>query len=160
MAPIVASVDIERSPEDVFSYITDLPRQVEWQESLVSASTVTDEPTRVGTRIIHRRKVGPRVMVLTSEVTVHDPPHMFAFRSVDGPIRAQGSGRVEPTQTGSRVTVELELSGRGFGKLMLPIVRRQASRQLVSDHQKLKQIMEAGGHEVHAASEATSAPPM
>ena len=38
MAPITASVDIARSPEDVFAYISDLHRHPEWQEGLVSVT--------------------------------------------------------------------------------------------------------------------------
>ena len=38
MAPIVNSVEISRSPEDVFAYVTDLSRFTEWQEQVVSAA--------------------------------------------------------------------------------------------------------------------------
>lgn len=36
MAPIVSNIEIARSPEDVFTYITDPSRLAEWQESVVS----------------------------------------------------------------------------------------------------------------------------
>lgn len=146
MAAINTSVEIERTPEEVFAYLADLSRQIEWQESLVSATVETDGPTRVGTRVTHRRQVGPRIMESTSEITAYDPPRLLSFRTLDGPIRARGSGRVEPTQSGSRVNLELDFSGRGLGKLMLPMVRRQAARQVVTDHQKLKEILESRAH--------------
>jgi Polyketide cyclase / dehydrase and lipid transport len=38
MAPITASVEIARSPEDVFAYIADFPRHPEWQDGLVSVT--------------------------------------------------------------------------------------------------------------------------
>ena len=34
------------------------------------------------------------------------------------------------------------MSGHGVGKLMLPMVRRQAARQVVESHEKLKRILE------------------
>jgi uncharacterized protein YndB with AHSA1/START domain len=36
MAPIVHSVEIKRSPEDVFAYVTDPSRFAEWQEAVVA----------------------------------------------------------------------------------------------------------------------------
>ena len=143
MAPIATSVEIARSPEDVFAYIADFPRQPEWQEGLVSVTVETEGPARVGTRVVHRRKLGPRTVATTSELTAYDPPHLVSFRGIDGPIRAQGSQRIEPVGDGSRVSFEMELEGHGLGKLMLPMARKQATRQVAASHEKLKRILEA-----------------
>ena len=142
MAPIATSIEIARSPEDVFAYITDVPRHPEWQDGLVSVTVETQGPTRVGTRVVHRRKLGPRTVATTSEVTAYDPPRVVSFRGIDGPIRAEGSQRVEPVGDGSRVSFEVELEGHGFGKLMLPMARKQAARQVATSHEKLKRILE------------------
>jgi len=40
MAPIVESIEISRSPEDVFPYVTDPSHLPEWQESVVSVVTL------------------------------------------------------------------------------------------------------------------------
>jgi len=142
MAPITASVDIARSPDDVFAYISDVSRHPEWQEGLVSVTHETDGPVGAGSRIVHRRKLPFGVVATTSEVTAFDPPHKLVFRGLDGPIRAEGSQSVEPAGDGSRVRMEMEMSGHGVGKLMLPMVRRQAARQVVESHEKLKRILE------------------
>jgi uncharacterized membrane protein len=143
MAPIATSVEIARNPQDVFAYIDDFPRHPEWQDGLVSVTVETQGPTRVGTRVVHRRKLGPRTVATTSEVTTYDPPHVVGFRGIDGPIRAEGSQRIEPVGDGSRVSFEMELEGHGFGKLMLPMARKQAARQVAASHQNLKRILEA-----------------
>jgi uncharacterized membrane protein len=142
MAHIATSVEIARSPEDVFAYIADLPRHPEWQDGLVSVTVETDGPSRVGTRVIHRRKLGPKRVATTSEITQYDPPRVLGFRGIDGPIRGEGTQRVEPVGDGSRVLFEMELEGYGLGKLMLPMARRQAARQVAASHEKLKRILE------------------
>jgi uncharacterized membrane protein len=142
MAPIATSIEIARSPEDVFAYIADFPRHPEWQDGLVSVTVETEGPTRVGTRVVHRRKLGPQTVATTSEVTAYDPPHMVSFRGIDGPIRGEGSQRIEPASGGSRVFFEMELEGHGLGKLMLPMARKQAARQVAASHEKLKRILE------------------
>jgi uncharacterized membrane protein len=144
MAPIVESVEIARSPEDVFAYLDDLGRHGEWQASIVSVDVQTEGPTRVGTLAVEHRKVGNRDMKMTYEITDRDPPRSFAFRGLDGPVRPVGKGRVEPTANGSRVTIELDFVGKGLGKVMLPMVRKQAAKQIPQDHAKLKELLESG----------------
>lgn len=143
MAPIATSVEIARSPEDVFAYITDVSRHPEWQEGLVSAALETDGPVRAGSRVVHRRKLGFTTVAATSEITAFSPPSALGFRGVDGPIRAEGTQRVEPVGGGSRVSFEMEMRGHGLGTLMLPMARKQAARQVAESHQKLKQILES-----------------
>ena len=145
MTSIATSVEISRSPEDVFAYITDVARHPQWQEGLVSASLETEGPVRVGSRIVHRRKLGFKTVAATSEITGFNPPELVSFRGIDGPIRPEGTQRVERIGAGSRVSFEMEMHGHGLGALMLPMARRQAARQVAASHEKLKQILEAAG---------------
>src|SRR5438132_4851179 len=144
MAPIIESVEIARRPEDVFAYIDDLSRHGEWQEAIVSVNVETEGPTRVGTRATDTRRVpgGPRPV--TYEITEHDPPHKASFRGVNGPVRPVGSITVDPVGNGSRVTVQLDLVGHGMGKLVAPLARRQARRQVPKDQARLKDRLESG----------------
>jgi uncharacterized protein YndB with AHSA1/START domain len=143
MASITTSVEIARSPEDVFAYITDVSRHPEWQEGLVSAAMETEGPPGVGSRVVHRRKLGLGSVATTSEITAFEPPRVVSFRGLDGPIRAEGSQRVEAAGEGSRVSFAMEMQGHGLGVLMLPLARRQAARQVAESHEKLKRILEA-----------------
>jgi uncharacterized protein YndB with AHSA1/START domain len=146
VAPIVASVEIERSPEDVFAYLDELDRHGEWQPAIESTRVLTEGPTAVGTRAVDRRKVpgGPREF--TYEVTEHDPPRRSSFRVVDGPVRPFGTVTVEPAGDGrSKVTLELDFVGHGYGKLLAPLARRDARKQVPLDQARLKERLE-GGH--------------
>jgi uncharacterized membrane protein len=146
MASIRETIQIARRPEDVFAYIDDLARHSEWQESLVSAKVVTDGPTKVGSRATEVRRMGSREQTSTYEVTEHDPPRAFAFRGIDGPVQPVGRGTVEPVGDGSssRVTIELDFTGRGIGKLLVPLARSQARKQVPKDQQQLKERLESG----------------
>jgi hypothetical protein len=83
---------------------------------------------------------------MTLEVTEHNPPRSFAFRGIDGPIRPIGKGTVEPLGDGSssRLTTELELTGHGLGKLLAPLVRSQARKEIPANQQRLKERLETG----------------
>jgi uncharacterized membrane protein len=145
MAPITASIEIARRPDDVFAYLDDLARHGEWQEQLVSAQKLGDEPTRVGTKSTEKRRMGKREMTSTYEVVEHDPPRVFAFRGIDGPVRAVGRATVEPLAGGSssRVSLVLDFEGHGFGKLLVPLARSQSRKQVPKDQQRLKERLES-----------------
>jgi len=146
MAPIIDSIEIDRTPEEVFAYLDQLERHKEWQNQIVSATVDPDGPTRVGTRVTETRKIGGREQTSTWEVTEHDPPRAFAFRGIDGPLRVVGKGSVEPVDGGtkSRVTIDLDFEGHGMGKLMAPVARTQARKQVPKDQQRLKERLESG----------------
>jgi uncharacterized membrane protein len=143
MAPITASIQIARPPEVVFAYVDDLSRHGEWQEQIQEVTVLTEGPTKVGSRARDRRKVPGSVQEITYEITAHDPPRSASFRGVDGPVRPIGTVTVTPADGGSRVTLELDFKGHGFGKLLLPLVRSQARKQVPRDQQQLKERLEA-----------------
>jgi uncharacterized protein YndB with AHSA1/START domain len=146
MAPLVNTVEIDRTPDEVFAYVTDPARFTEWQNTVVSAHAEDGDPVHVGSRVVMTRKMGGREQTMTSEVTEHQPPGRYAFRIIDGPVRAHGKGSFEPLDDGARTrfTFELDFEGHGIGKVLVPlVVRRQASRELPQSHANLKQRLEA-----------------
>lgn len=147
MVPIVESIEIARTPEDVFAYIDTLDRHGEWQEAIVSSKTITDGPVRVGTRATDKRRMpGGMRIDATYEIVEYDPPRRTRFQVINGPVRPAGTVTVEPLDGGtrSRLTIELDFSGHGIGKLMAPMARRQASKQVPLDQRRLKERLEGG----------------
>jgi uncharacterized protein YndB with AHSA1/START domain len=147
MAPIVVSVEISRPPADVFAYVTDPSYLPLWQESVVRVDS-DDAPTRVGTRAVVVRRVGRREMESAAEVTELQPPTRWGVRGVDGPVRGDLTGTIEPLENGtrSRVTLALELKGHGVGKLLVPLfVQRQAEKEMPRNAQNLKEALESDG---------------
>jgi uncharacterized protein YndB with AHSA1/START domain len=145
MTAIIETVEIARSPEDVFAYLDKLDRHGEWQDGIVSAKIDTEGPVRVGTRVTEVRKVPGGKRPISYEITAHDPPRTSSFRGTNGPVRAVGTVTVDPAGDGrSRVTLDLDFEGRGFGKLLLPLVRRDARKHVPPSQAKLKERLEAG----------------
>lgn len=147
MAPIVVSVEISRPPADVFAYVTDPSHLPLWQESVVRVDS-DDAPTHVGTRAVVVRRVGRREMESVAEVAEMQPPTRWGVRGVDGSVRGDVTGTIEPLENGtrSRVTLALELKGHGIGKLLVPLfVQRQAEKEMPRNAQNLKELLESGG---------------
>jgi uncharacterized protein YndB with AHSA1/START domain len=146
MAPIVESVEIARSPQEVFAYLDQLDRHGEWQGQIVDVKVDTEGPTRVGSRATETRRVpgGPRKF--TYEITEHDPPRKASFRVLNGPVRPVGTISVEPVGDGSRsrVTLQIDFEGHGVGKLLAPLAKRDAGKRIPEDQARLKERLESG----------------
>lgn len=147
MAPIVESIEINRKPEDVFAYLDQVEKHGDWQQDIVSVHRETDGPTRLGTRVNETRKVPGGNRSMTYEITEHNPPRQSAFRVLDGPVRAVGTVSIDPLDDGSRsrVTITLDFEGHGLGgKLLLPIAKSQARKQVPQAHTRMKELLESG----------------
>jgi uncharacterized membrane protein len=144
VAAITASIEIERTPEDVFAYLDDLTRHGEWQSAIEQVQLETEPPTRVGTTARERRKVPGGSREFRYQITEHDPPRRSSFRGIDGPVRPVGTVTVSPGDGGrSRVTLELDFEGHGLGKLLVPLARRDARKTVPRDQQRLKERLES-----------------
>lgn len=146
MTPVVDSIEIARSPEDVFAYMDQLERHGEWQTQIVSVTRHTEGPTGVGTRATDLRRTPMGKQSVEYEITEYDSPRKVSFRGLNGPIRPVGTVTVEAVGEGrSRLTLELELQGHGlFGKLIAPLAQRDAHKQVPKDQQRLKERLESG----------------
>jgi uncharacterized membrane protein len=144
---IKESIEINRRPEDVFAYLDDVKRHGEWQGQIVEVEPQSDGPLRVGSRVTETRRLPGGNRKSTYEVIAHDPPRRSQFRVLDGPIRPHGTISVEPIGDGSRsrVTFEMDMEGHGLaGKMMAPMARKAAAKQVPKDQAKLKERLEAG----------------
>jgi uncharacterized membrane protein len=144
MAPIVDSIEINRTPADVFAYYEDLAKHGEWQQQIVSVHLETDGPTRVGSRATDTRRLPGGTRDISYEISEHDAPHTSSFRGVNGPIRPLGSVTIEPLDGGARskLTLAFELKGHGVGVLFAPLARANARKEIPKSHQRLKEILE------------------
>jgi Polyketide cyclase / dehydrase and lipid transport len=100
----------------------------------------------VGSRVVVTRRVGRRERAMTAELAELNPPSTWGVRGIDGPVRGNVKGTIEPLDDGarSRVTIELAFEGHGIGKLLVPIVvRRQAQKEVPRNQQKLKERLES-----------------
>jgi hypothetical protein len=150
MPPIVTTAEIERPAAEVFGYATDPARFGEWQQGVVDGhmdgpGNGTHAPA-VGAKCVTTRRIGGANRPSTSELVHIDPPRTWRVQGTDGPIRATVDVLVEPlTDSRSRLTISVEFTGHGIGKILVPLmVRREARKEMPDNIAALKQRLEAG----------------
>ena len=150
MPPIVTSAEIDRPAAEVFAYATDPARFSEWQKGVVGGhmdgpGDGTQAPA-VGAKCVTTRRIGGANRPSTSELVHIDPPKAWGGRGLDGPIRAAVDVLVEPvTDSRSRLTITVDFTGHGIGKILVPLmVRPEARKEMPANMTALKRRMEAG----------------
>ena len=126
------TIEIARTPEDVFAYLTDVSNLPAWQAGVKSA-------TRRDGRIEESRSLLGRELDTTLEIVDEESPRLFTLRALDGPVRFTVRHELEAAGGGTRLTVTAEGEVPGFAAGLLA---RGAERQFRKDFERLKQILE------------------
>ena len=127
------TIEIARTPEDVFAYLTDVSNLPAWQAGVKSA-------TQRDGRIEESRSLLGREFDTTLEILERNEPRVFALRALDGPVPFTVQHELEPMDGGTRLTVTAEGDVPG---LAAGLLARGAERQLRKDFGRLKQILES-----------------
>jgi uncharacterized protein YndB with AHSA1/START domain len=145
MSAISASIEVNRPADEVFAYATDPTRFHEWQKGVLDGHLDDPGTPSVGTRCLTTRQIGLAKRPVTAEVTHIDPPHTWGVRGIDGPIRAQVNVRVtELDDTRSRLVIDVDFTGHGIGKILVPLlVRREARKEMPANVSALKRNLES-----------------
>ena len=148
MPPIVTTAEIDRPADRVFACATDPSLFPEWQKGvedghLDGPADGTGVPA-VGTRCVTTRRIGGASRPVTSVLTHIDPPRAWGVKGTDGPIRATVDVLVEPvTGSRSRLTISVDFTGHGIGKLLVPLmVRPEARKEMPENMAALKRLIE------------------
>ncbi len=147
MPPIVTTAEIDRPAGQVFDTATDPALFAQWQKGVEGGHL--DAPADgtlppVGTKCVTTRRIGGSSRQVTSELTHIDPPRTWGVKGTDGPVRATVDVRVEPvTDARSRLTISVDFTGHGIGKILVPLmVRREARKEMPENIAALKQLIE------------------
>ena len=127
------TIEIARTPEDVFAYLTDVANLPSWQAGVKSA-------TQSDGKIEESRTLFGKEIDTTLEIVEEEAPHLFMLRTLDGPLKLTVRHELEPAGAGTRMTVIAEGDVPGFAAGLLA---KGAERQFRKDFERLKAILES-----------------
>jgi carbon monoxide dehydrogenase subunit G len=136
------SLEIARTPQVVFAYLTDVSKLSEWQSSAVSASA--DGPVRLGARIRERRKFAGRDVQTDLEVIAYEPHRRFDVKSRGGPVSFEIRHTLEPTSGGTRLAVHVDVKVGAMMRIAAAGPLKIAEREFRGDFERLEEILERG----------------
>lgn len=138
------TIDIERPPEDVFAYVSDVGNYPEWMAHVLEVLQETPGAPQEGERfVVAIRSVGRRFETPYERIRF-EAGRGCTDQAVGGPVPdQQWHAAFQEVPGGTRVTRAVDAHPDGLLKLLEPVQKWAAERQLRRDLQALKNLLEA-----------------
>jgi carbon monoxide dehydrogenase subunit G len=133
-------LEVGRTPEEVFAFLTDVDRLPEWQTSAIRVET--DGPVAEGASFRETRRFLGREYRTRMKVSVYEPPRRFDLRSIEAPFPLTVSHLLEQCGGGTRLKVVSEAKAAGLKRFAVAAAAKTAEAELRSDFERLKQLLE------------------
>jgi uncharacterized membrane protein len=137
------SIFIKRPREEVFEFVTDPKNDPEWQSAIESVERASEEPINKGSTYRYKVKFLGRNIESENEITSYEPPKQASFKSISGPIPFEGAFKFDSKDGGTHLSLNVRTEVGGFFKLAESLVGRQLNKQMESDLNSLKLLLEA-----------------
>jgi carbon monoxide dehydrogenase subunit G len=138
------SVCINRPLQEVFDYVHDPTRQPHWQSGVESAKWTSNGQPGVGSTYTVVRSFLGRKTEAEVEITAWEPPVRSVNKTIGGPVPMEITVNLVEQLEGTQVIMKGQAEFGSFFKLAEGVVGKQAEKQIASDLQALKLLLEEG----------------
>ena len=148
MSVIENSVQIARSPDEVFDYLVDLRNELEWNPDAQSMEKLTDGAIGLGTKFLVKWKQSSLIEV---ECTYFDRPRHWAYTN-GGALSVVFDATLTPQGTRTLIVSRFEAHPHGLVKLFFPILLQSLKRAEKQNMRRIKAMLEKKRTDNHIAS--------
>jgi hypothetical protein len=133
---------INRPVEEVFPYLADPTLHPKWSP-VSDVQVAPPGEMRVGTTVREMMKVGKKDAPFSWRVTEYSPGTRFAFHSIEGPMKWDGSYEVAAAGEGATRIIGLGQVGlKGWQRLLEPFMKGEIQRGEAAELGHLKELLE------------------
>lgn len=133
---------INRPVDEVFSYLADPTLHPQWTP-VTDVQVTPPAEMRVGTTVREMMKIGSRMAPFKWEVTEYRPGASFAFHTIEGPMKWDGSYEAAATPEGATRIIGLGSVGlKGWQRLLEPFMGGEIRRGEAAELRNLKELLE------------------
>ena len=137
-------IDIKRPLGDVFNYVSDVGNYPEWMAHVLEVTQDTPGAPQESDRFIVAIKSVGRRFETPYERTAYEAGRGYTDQAVGGPVPdQQWHAAFQEVSGGTPLTRAVDAHPDGLLKLLEPVQKRAAERQLRKDLQTLKNLLEA-----------------
>jgi len=134
------SISISGNPESIWIYWMDVSNDIQWRNGITKAEWTSRPPFGIGSTGEHTHK---DMGVLIWEVTRFEDGRSFEFIHIAGGLKGSiAIFQVEPENSGSRVQVQMRMSGPFIMRFMMFFMGNTMRNGVRGDLQKLKELIE------------------
>jgi uncharacterized protein YndB with AHSA1/START domain len=134
------TVEIARSPADVFPWLLEEDKVPRWTGHLERYERLDDGAIGPGSRIRQVLEVSGRTIDVELEVTAYEPPSGAQTRFSTNGIEVVSSYALEAAGAGTRLTQSIEAKPSGLSaRMLVPLVQPRLEQKLTEDLERLKE---------------------
>jgi hypothetical protein len=141
MLKFSANLKVNRPVEKVFAWLTNAENQGKFDKSSLKMEVLTPGPWRTGSQFRELRDMGGRQTEVLSELAELEPNRRFVVRSKTGPGWL-GVWDFEPDGAGTRLHWTGQLTMKGFGRLLEPLIGKRMRVQIERQFAELPHLIE------------------
>ncbi len=134
------SISISRNPESIWTYWMDVTNDVHWRDGIIKAEWTSPPPYRIGSTGAHTHE---KMGILYWEVTKFEDGRSFEFIHTAGGLKGSiAIFQVEPEVNGSRVQVQMKMTGPFLMRIMMFFMAGIMRKGVRGDLHKLRELLE------------------
>lgn len=143
MIDVSTSIEIDRSADDVFAFVSEFPNNPRWQRGQVSCRWTSEPPLRVGSTYEQHARFLGRDVVNAFEVIDLEPGRRVRFTSTGGSFPLTITRTVDPLGAERARFTETARGDPGrYFRIASPLLRALVARSIRRDFPVLKALLE------------------
>lgn len=135
-------VVIQRPVEEVFSYYIDPANRPLWSDHVLSGAWVTEQSVGVGAVFQITLRQWGRIMRTEREITEYVASEKVCYVMESNVVHVHSCQTFIPHETGTRFTIQAEMTPKGWFRLVYPFVAKNLADHLEEEAYNLKQALE------------------
>jgi len=143
MSKFEKSILINRPPEEVWKFMSQVENMPKWDRGVLEASQTSQNPPGVGSTIQVVRQFLGRRRVANLRVSEYVLNQSLGVQASRGQLTGQVRYTFEPVVSGTRMTSTAEVKLGGWWKLITPLLVPMLDRDGRDDLANVKRVMEA-----------------
>jgi uncharacterized protein YndB with AHSA1/START domain len=137
------SVVIDRSIEDVFSFLSDFETEPKWCEEVVETQQTSQGPVGMGSTFTDYVEFMGRTIESTYEILAYERNKSITIETSAGPVPFVATYSFDEDEGVTKLAILAEAEPGGFFRLATPPIRRQLEKQWERNFANLKQLLES-----------------
>ena len=138
-----SQIEIQRPAQDVFSWLDDSEKAIQWLSGLEEIVPITEGGNRVGAQAKHVYVENGRRIEMVEETLAYEPNRHVTLRGVSESFTMTAEYTLTPKgdATVLALTSETQFKSRPM-RLLSPLLAGFSNRRIMKDLQKLKSLVE------------------
>ena len=143
MSHSTCQIEIQRPAEDVFSWLDDDEKALQWLDGLEEIVHLTEGGNRVGAQAKHIYTENGRRFEMVEETLVYEPNRHVKIRGESDAFTMTAEYTLTPKGNATLLDLTSEIQFKsGLMRLLMPLLAGVSKRRVMTDLQRLKSLVE------------------